>query len=67
MFTVPSQPFRRQRHAVTAEIPASLQNLCRLMMGLPSDLTVDVMFMELPRWAENVSRQKPEQPVPTAV
>ena len=42
---VRSQPFRRQRHAVVSEIPASRQNLCRLMMGLPSGLMVDVVFM----------------------
>lgn len=36
MFTVESQPFLRQRQAVTSEIPACSQNLWRLKMGLPS-------------------------------
>ncbi len=45
MLIVVSQPLRRQRHAVTSEIPASQQNLCRLIMGLPSGLMVDVVFM----------------------
>ena len=47
MLIVVSQPLRRQRHAVVSEIPASRQNLCRLIMGLPSGLmVVDVVFME---------------------
>jgi hypothetical protein len=44
MFTVVCQPFLRQRQAVTWEIPASSQNLCRLNMGLPSTLEANVVF-----------------------
>ncbi len=44
MFTVVSQPLLRQRHAVTSEIPASSQNLCRLRMGLFSMLKFDIVF-----------------------
>lgn len=44
MFTVTSQPLRRQRHAVVSEIPACWQNLCKLIIGLPVMLTCDVMF-----------------------
>src|SRR5437667_10719837 len=36
MFTVFSQLRFRHGHAVTSEIPACSQNLCRLWMGLPS-------------------------------
>ena len=35
---------RRQRHAVTPEIPACSQNLCRLWMGLPSMVKFDGVF-----------------------
>lgn len=45
MLIVANHPLRRQRHAVTSEIPASRQNLCRLMMGLPSNLMVDMVLM----------------------
>ena len=36
MFTVVNHPLLRQRQAVTSEMPACSQNLCRLKMGLPS-------------------------------
>ena len=44
MFTVASHPLRRQRHAVTSEIPASSQNLRRLKKGLPSMVNCGVVF-----------------------
>lgn len=44
MLMVASHPLLRQRHAVTREMPACSQNLCRLRMGLPSIVKLDVVF-----------------------
>jgi len=53
ILTVTSHPTGRQWHAVVRDIPASWQNLCRLMIGLPSTLKSDLRFMrrdyEVPR------------------
>ncbi len=46
MFTVTNQPFLRQRHAVTSEIPACLVNARRLKIGLPVSGANGVVFIE---------------------
>ena len=45
MFTVTRHPLRRQHHAVTGVMPASSQNVLRLVIGLLSLVKCDVVFM----------------------
>jgi hypothetical protein len=44
MFTVASQPLRRQRHVVTSEMPAIWVNVRKLSMGLPVSGANGVVF-----------------------